>query len=274
MQQPELDAVAGVRQLRLVHRAVARLLHHMSRRVQNLLQREVFLALEHHQLPLAAFLHLHPLLRRAPHPIPPPPPLRPADAHRRKHDGVGHQPDDHPCDAVGAESRRGDAQLLQWQAAERGIVSEERFSGQAQGRKAQRQLAGEIVVRKVEHLEASHRGEGLRYGSLEAFAAEVEALEATEAREEHREIAGEAVGVEVKNPETVTRIVGPRRRRYRSRESVAVEAELGEAVAELPYGGRERAGEGVAGEVELGQSGRVAELERDGAGERVGGELE
>ena len=98
--------------------------------------------------------------------------------------------------------------------------------------------------------------------------------EASERGEERREAAGEAVGAEVKDAEAVAGGVGPGRRRDGPREGVAVEAELGDAVAEVPYGGGQVPVEAVPGEVERGERRHVAELEWDGAREGVGGEVD
>ena len=98
--------------------------------------------------------------------------------------------------------------------------------------------------------------------------------EASERGEERREAAGEAVGAEVKDAEAVAGGVGPGRRRDGPREGVAVEAGLGDAVAEVPYGGGQVPVEAVPGEVERGERRHVAELEWDGAREGVGGEVD
>jgi len=150
---------------------------------------------------------------------------------------------------------------------------------EAGAREGRGQLAGEVVVGHVQRLELlllgrRHPGEGLRDGPLQAVAAQVEALESSERGEECREAAGETVGAEVKDAEAVAGGVGPGGRRDGPSESVAVETELGDAVAEVPYGGWQGPREAVAGEVERGERGRVAELERDGAGQGVGGEVD
>lgn len=99
-------------------------------------------------------------------------------------------------------------------------------------------------------------------------------MEAAEACEERREVTGEVVGTEVKKAEAVVGGVGSCRHGDSFGENVAMEAEINEAFTQVPHGGREWATESDAGEVEVGESGRVAETRGGWAGEGVGGEVE